>query len=183
MPDDPIATDPTAPEVAPPATGEPTPDPAAEVEKWRSLARKHEARAKENATAAARLAEIEEASKTEAQRLAERAEKAERALQEATLRSLRLEVAAEKGVPASLLAGSTAEELAASADALLDFRGSAPKPPAAPPATGQGAVGQPIGGETAEQVLTAAISAAHQAGDHTRAIALKRQLAALNTTP
>ena len=144
MPDDPTI-DPAAPAVDPPATGEPAPDPAAEVEKWRALARKHEARAKENATAAARLAEIEDAAKSEAQRLAERAEKAERALQDATLRSLRLEVAAEKGVPAALLTGTTAEELAASADALLEFRGAAPKPPAAPPATGQGAVGKPIG--------------------------------------
>lgn len=147
--------DPTAPEPTEPATGDAGADLAAEVEKWRTLARKHETRAKENATAAARLAEIEDAAKTEAQRLAERAEKAERALQDATLRSLRLEVAAEKGVPAGLLTGTTAEELAASADALLEFRGAAPKPPAAPPATGQGNVGQPIGDGLPDQLTRA----------------------------
>ena len=38
-------------------------------------------------------------------------------------RALRSEVAADKGVPSSLLTGSTREELEASADALIEFRG------------------------------------------------------------
>ena len=51
----------------------------------------------------------------------ERADKAD-------LRADKAEVAAEKGVPVSLLAGSTREELESSADALLAFRGE-PKAP------------------------------------------------------
>jgi hypothetical protein len=52
-------------------------DPVAEVEKWKALSKKNEARAKENAAAAKRLAELEEAGKTEAQKAADRITKAE----------------------------------------------------------------------------------------------------------
>jgi hypothetical protein len=62
-----------APEGTPPAesTGQPDtggPDLTAEVEKWKALARKHEGTAKSNADAAKRLAEIEEASKSETEK-------------------------------------------------------------------------------------------------------------------
>lgn len=52
-------------------------DLAAEVEKWKTLSKKNETRAKENSAAAKRLAEIEEAGKTEAQKAADRIAKAE----------------------------------------------------------------------------------------------------------
>lgn len=39
------------------------------------------------------------------------------------LKANRAEVAAEKGIPAELLSGSTREELEASADALIAFKG------------------------------------------------------------
>ncbi len=56
----------TPPTTPPPATETPaTGDLAAEVEKWKTLARKHEERAATNATAAKRLAEIEAANQTE----------------------------------------------------------------------------------------------------------------------
>lgn len=106
---------------------------------WKAEARKWESRAKENLTAAKaneeaaqRLAEIEEAQKTEAQKAQERLEAAERRAAELEARSIRAEVAAAKGVPANLLSGSTQEELEASADALIAFRGEAGKPSAAP---------------------------------------------------
>jgi len=51
-----------------------TPDLAAELDKWKACARKQENRAKENAEAAKRLAEIEDAEKTESQKLAEQLE-------------------------------------------------------------------------------------------------------------
>lgn len=137
-------------ETAPPATGEK--DWQAEAEKWKGLARKHETRATENATAAARLAEIEEANKTAEQKAAERLAAAEARAAALELKAARAEVAAEKGVPAALLTGTTPEELAASADALLAFRGEAPKPPAAPPATGLGNVGGPIGDGARDQL-------------------------------
>lgn len=71
---------------------------------------------------AARLSELEEASKSELQKAQERAEAAEKALAAATVTAARAEVAAAKGVPLALLSGDTREALEASADALLAFR-------------------------------------------------------------
>lgn len=131
-------------EGAPPVTGEPpTPDPKptdtpdpdtgdkdwqAEAEKWKSFSRKHEEQAKANAEKAKRLDELEESQKTELQKAADRAAAAEAKAAEIEVRAMRAEVAAAKGVPASLLSGSTVEELETSADALLAFRGAHPKP-------------------------------------------------------
>lgn len=44
-------------------------------------------------------------------------------------KTLRTDVATEKGVPAALLTGDTREALEASADALLEFRGQTPQLP------------------------------------------------------
>ena len=79
---------------------------------------------------AEKLAEIEEANKTEAEKNAERLAAAEAKATELESRALRSEVAASKGVPSNLLTGSTREELESSADALLEFRGEqkAPSP-------------------------------------------------------
>ncbi|WNI16621.1 hypothetical protein [Actinacidiphila sp. ITFR-21] len=58
------------PAVPPVPATEPEPvDLQAEVDKWKALSRQNEQRAKDNAAAAARLAEIEDAAKTDAQRL------------------------------------------------------------------------------------------------------------------
>ena len=92
---------------------------AAKETDWKAEARKWESRAKENSTAAARLAEIEEAGKTEAQKALERAEKAEKALAEResaeALAKVRDEVAKTTGVPAGVLRGASKEELEAHA--------------------------------------------------------------------
>lgn len=117
-----------------PAASEPAAEtPAQEHTDWKAEARKWEARAKENSAkvaelspAAARLAEIEESSKTAEQKAAERAaalEESERTSQ-ATItglesKLLRYEVAAAKGLDlkaALRLQGSTKEELEADAD-------------------------------------------------------------------
>lgn len=58
-----------------------------EAEKWKTLSRKHEGRAKENAAAATELAKLQDKDKTELQRATERAARAEAA--EATERSER----------------------------------------------------------------------------------------------
>lgn len=71
-----------------------------------------------------KLAEIEESQKTEAQKAEERLAAAEQRAAELELKADRAEVAAEKGVPASLLTGSTREELEAAADALIEFKGT-----------------------------------------------------------
>jgi hypothetical protein len=116
-------------------------DPVAEAEKWKGLARKHEAQAKANADAAQRLAEIEEAGKTEAQRLADQASQAESRATQAESTALRLEVAldnAPEGMPvaqvrklAKRLAGRSREEL--EADAAELFADFAPDTTASPP--------------------------------------------------
>ncbi|MCL2728799.1 MAG: hypothetical protein FWE15_02105 [Actinomycetia bacterium] len=49
-----------------------------EAGKWKDMSRKNEKRARENATAASRLAKLEDAGKTELQRATERADRAER---------------------------------------------------------------------------------------------------------
>jgi hypothetical protein len=90
--------------------------------KWKALARKHEAQAKANAAAAKRLKEIEDAGKTEEQRKSDKLAEAERRAAEAESRSLRYEIAAEKGLTikmAKRLVGTTREEMEADADELL----------------------------------------------------------------
>ena len=70
-----------------------------------------------------KLAEIESANQTEAEKVQARLDAAEKRAVELESKALRAEVAAAKGVPSVLLTGSTQEELEASADALLTFRG------------------------------------------------------------
>jgi len=72
---------------------------------------------------AAKYDQWEESQKTESQKVLDRAEAAEKRANELETRTTRAEVAAAKGIPANLLSGSTQEELEASADALIAFRG------------------------------------------------------------
>ncbi len=94
----------------------------AEAEKWKAFSRKHEGQAKANADAAKRLAEIEEASKSEAEKITERAATAEKAAAERAAELARLRVAMRKGLTetqAKRLIGDTEEALEADADELL----------------------------------------------------------------
>lgn len=129
MPDD-AERDPDNGTLKEPDTGTP-PDPdtgdggdlKAELEKWKREKRKWEERAKENAKAADKLAEYENANKSELERLTEaqrasdeRAAKAEREL-------ARMRVAMRKGLTeaqAKRLVGDTDEELEADADELME---------------------------------------------------------------
>lgn len=110
---------------------EQTTDLVAEVEKWKALARKNEARAKENSDKAKRLDDLEEAQKSELEKLTARAEAAEAKIAERekadAARALAEEVAKEKGVSASVLRGSTKEELEAHADSILALLPEKPK--------------------------------------------------------
>lgn len=65
---------------------------------WKAKAREWEKRAKENKSAADRLAEIEEANKTEAQKAADRLAAAEKDAASARSEALRLRVAAKFGI-------------------------------------------------------------------------------------
>jgi hypothetical protein len=91
---------------------------------------------------AGRLDEIEEAQKTELQKAQERADAAERRASDAEAARLKSATAAKHGVPEELLAGATSEELEASAQRLLAFKGV---PPTAPSTEAQGKRGEPIG--------------------------------------
>lgn len=108
------------------------PDHKAEAEKWKALARKHEGQAKQNATAAQKLQEIEDAKKSAEQKAADKAAELEQRATTAELTTLRYDVALDKAPDgmsiaqvrklAKRLSGSTREELEADADELFaDF--------------------------------------------------------------
>lgn len=103
----------------------------------------------EKAAAAAELAQLKEANKTEAEKVAERLAAAEKRAAQLEVKALRAEVAAAKGVPVSLLSGSTQEELEAAADALIEFRGEQKAAPSSP-AFGR-VNGQTVKGSTGDQ--------------------------------
>lgn len=97
----------------------PAPEPTAPTEParaetdWKAEARKWESRAKENKQAAERLAELEEANKSEAERAAERLAKAEQTAAEAEARALRRDIALEHSLSkddAALLDAVTDED-------------------------------------------------------------------------
>lgn len=122
-PENPPTDSPEAPAQEPPAKPETD---------WRAEAKKWESRAKENKTAAERLAQLEESQKSEQQKLLERAEAAERERDTVRLESMRLRIAAEKGLTpkqAARLRGSSEEELTADADELLAEFPSGPRRP------------------------------------------------------
>lgn len=108
--------------------------PTETVEFWKSKAREQEKRAKENAAAAKRLADLEESQKSETQKLLERAEAAEgvayalKAAEE--IRDLKAGISkrykdAGYDIPASALRGSDAEELEEHA---LELKALLPEP-------------------------------------------------------
>jgi hypothetical protein len=128
---EPPAPAPVAPVDAPatvetPSDAEPTatetgPDLAAEVEKWKALSKKNEARAKANADKALEFDKIEEANKTEQQRLLERAEKAEQERNELQTLATRAEKSASTGVPMSAIPDGTEEQMD---EAIAAFKGA-----------------------------------------------------------
>lgn len=97
-------------------------DTAAEVAKWKALARKHEDQAKANVAAAKRLKELEDADKSALEVANEKLAEAERRAAESEARVIRAEVAASKGLTLAMakrLVGATREEIEADADELL----------------------------------------------------------------
>ena len=96
----------------------------AEAKRWKKLSRQNEARAKENAEKARLFDEQEEESKSELQKAFDKAAQAEARAQALEVQATRAQVAVAKGVDVDLLSGSTLEELEASADRLLEWRGA-----------------------------------------------------------
>lgn len=112
----------------------------AEATKWKALARKHETTARSNSDAAKRLAEIEDAQKSEQQRLQERASSAEQRAAQLLAANARLMAAAVHGIPADLidLLGDGTEDQINERAELLAAKLAAAAPasaPTAPPST------------------------------------------------
>ena len=98
------------------------PKPTETVDFWKSKAREQEKRAKDNADAAKRLAEIEESQKTEAQKSADRIKQLETEAEAARRDALRFKVASEFGIASEradlLLTGTDEETMRRQAEAL-----------------------------------------------------------------
>jgi type IV secretory pathway TrbL component len=102
-----------------------------DVEYWKQRARQHEDRAKANADAAKKLAELESANKTEIQRAQDEAAAAKEAAIKSELRAVRAEVAQAAGLTVSQarrLVGETKDELEADAKELVKDLGAGKKP-------------------------------------------------------
>lgn len=134
-------------------------DPAAQLAKWKALARQNEARAKANADKARLFDEFEESNKTELQKALDRAAALETDAATAKLDALRARTASATGVPEALLHGTTVEELQASADAAKAYAKA--QAPAAPHASGS-----ELGG-TGEQGQITSEQLAHMSPEET----------------
>ena len=97
----------------------------ADTTDWKAMARKWEARSKENAEKAKAYDELQEESKTELQKAKEEAEKAKAELDglkaKAELDEARRRVAKSAGVPESLVFGATEDEMEANAKAVAEY--------------------------------------------------------------
>lgn len=105
----------------------------------------------------AELAKIRESQKTETQKQQEALEQAQRELAEERTARARAEVAAATGVPANLLSGSTVDELTASAEALIQFRGEAAPTPQKLHVPGEGKAPMSLNGDDLESALKRAV--------------------------
>jgi hypothetical protein len=76
--------------------------PTETVDFWKQKAREQEKRAKENASAATRLAEIEESQKSEAQKSADRIKQLENDATDARREALRFKVASKHGIDSEM---------------------------------------------------------------------------------
>lgn len=93
------------------------------VKKLRAESAKYRTEAKELASKAKQFDELQESQKSELQKAQERAAKAEQELQAAQTEAMRARIASAKGIPAYIadrLKGSSAEEMEADADAMLE---------------------------------------------------------------
>lgn len=106
----------------------------ADAKKWKAIALKHEQTAKANVEAAEKLKEMELAGKSETEKLQTLLEEARAEARTARVQALRHQVAAEKGLPASLAKFlpdiDNEVDMTAAADELLEAAGADPgKPP------------------------------------------------------
>lgn len=124
-------------------------DPSAEIAKWKALARKHENQAKANADAAQRLKQLEDSGKSESEKLQALLDEQSKKAREATVKALKLQVAADKGLPSQLakfLPDLDDEvDMLAAADELLEASGSAAKGGSQPTRQPKSTLTNPLG--------------------------------------
>lgn len=124
---------------------------------WKAEARKWEQRAKENTEAAKKLADIEEANKTEIQKAQDRAAAAEQRATQAEQTALKVRIAAEMNVPVEVLHGSDEATVRAAAQKVLDWAGSNKKPAPSVSALKSGSSSEESSGMTGKQKAAAAL--------------------------
>lgn len=115
----------------------------ADLEKWKAMSRKNEARAKENAEKAGLYDEASERSKSELQKAIERAEKAEARAAKAERVNVKSRVAAQKGIDPDLLPDGDEDTITQIADRLIAWRDAAK--PKGSPAAAAGERGEKVG--------------------------------------
>ncbi len=134
---------------------EPTTKPTETVDFWKAKAREQEKRAKDNAAAAKRLSEIEDAQKTETQKLNEQFEAARAEADEARTELLRYRIASTHGINdaddiALFLTGSDEDTLTRQAERLAARNEESNRPRSPRPDPSQGASGSPAKGTPAD---------------------------------
>lgn len=102
--------------------GQTEPKPSETLDFWKAKAREQEKRAKDNAAAAKRLAELEEANKSEAQKADDELANLKARLAEAESLNLRAAKAAAAGVPVELITASDEAGIDAQVKALVAWR-------------------------------------------------------------
>lgn len=121
------------------------------VEFWKQKAREQEKRAKDNSDAARRLAELEDAQKSETQRLTETADQARNEAAAARAEALRYRIASKHGISEddaeTFLTGADEESLIRQAERLAALAAQQTNTPAGPrPDLSQGAKGGEVTG-------------------------------------
>lgn len=114
-----------------PAQEPSTEQPKVEEIDWKAKAREWEKRAKDNKSAAEKLAAIETENQTEAEKQAARLAEAEQRATALEVKATRAEVASETGIPAAILAGpedGSPEALEAFAKLVLAYTEQTGKP-------------------------------------------------------
>lgn len=139
-------SDTNPPEAAQPE--ETQPDAKVDETDWKAEARKWEARAKENKSAAERLSELEESQKSELQKATERAELAEKRAVEFEQTALRTRIASEMGVIPEVINGADEDTMRASAQRVLDWANQGKKPAPKPTQLASGSAPSNKDGET-----------------------------------
>lgn len=116
-------------------------EPKADETDWKAEARKWEQRAKENKSAAEKLAELEESKKTELEKERDRAKAAEQRATLAEQVALKTRIAAETNVPIEVLHGDDEETIRAAAERVIAWRDSNKPAPPSPKKLKSGSTG------------------------------------------